>query len=949
MAIHYFQQYETTLWDSDSVLPSPFRPSAMVLIGAWNDVTDMVTFSVGLIFYNTSSSRQTYRDSLSVHQLLTEGPDVVVAESIAGLSYEWMQIPFNGATNQTDHSHALGRSWSTATDLNDHFFRTNGWLSDSSVVARATTMTRAAFNRIPEFALTYSANYRRDGSGSGRDRELFSMQPPPRATRPAPTRQRLGRLNFPAIQAPPPPPPTPVRQSLGRLNFPARHEKQRLGRLSFQKLSQRQRLGRLNFPARNERQDLGRLSFPEIKGGRQNLGRLNFPARNERQLLGRLSFPSLALGPLDTPANLRSLIATVGTIIMQWNPVNGASGYELQWGKVGGSLSSSASIGTSQIFRNLEADTEYRFRVQARASGRESSAYSDWVVVSTQGNERQTLGRLDFPALATRQRLGRLDFPGLERQRQRLGRLDFPGRQLLGRLNFPGLDYSVLWEMRRYDSSEWININEHIATPGTHREGRDPETLGGGSPISQPSSMSVGLHGIEPEPGDWLRCTYGAPSTLRFLGALADIQPEDEFGVQQTEWYGPMWGMTADHGSGGVLQLDRTLQQIMDDFTRTTDVPNRILGTLKVRDGDGKLVDATFNRVIRLGVEGLHDVEQMSGGFAYDLTDGNVVLELPSVREDMEVVRTTDEPAAKVVRHSNAFGVVNHVDVILRHQTPIEADPDVTFYHRTFQIPVGSLAIPIVGEESEERITLNQDDLFVSPAVVPQIAPQVQFYAEGENIGAPVGVGDSSRTASITVGGRTIIYTVRVKDLVAEVRGSLIIIDFKYMAFAVTPDAQVVESDILVGGTVRVSAIHQLFRETRDFPFPVDDATSKRRYKRRSYPPIVVGSRAISPLAKDYVVTPTTAKELVDLGRKVIRGHQVKPSYETVTDDLTEISERRISDRETIPFTDKNGVTTIIDGHVEAYENTVSNNPVQRFWITPREFAIGLPNILGEA
>ena len=482
------------------------------------------------------------------------------------------------------------------------------------------------------------------------------------------------------------------------------------------------------------------------------------------------------------------------------------------------------------------------------------------------------------------------------------------------------------WELLRYNQLAWTNINQHIATVGIHREGRDPASLGGGSPIGGISSMSVGLVGISVNPGDQLRCSYGDPQRLRFRGGMLSSQAAD-FGFQ-TEWLGGLWALTADLDPNSILHVGRTPAQILADIARVAEVNTKTLGKL----------DTRFTRVVPYGIDGLETLEEMAGAFARDDVDLNVVLEFPSYRQDMAVKRKVT-PEAKVVRHLNAFGVINHVDVIYRLFFPT-ADGEVT---QAIAIPDGTLSVPTVASSERERITIPTDLLFDASATATLA---LQFSFDGNKIGDAVEEKPSTRTAIIRESGQVLTVTVNVSNFNVELRGDVIIIDFDYTASANARGVGLINANIDVGGTVTVTNPRGLTRDSFDYHYPVEDASSKRQYRRRTYPnPVIVG-RLLTGHPDQFVPGPIVVGNLVNLGRQIIRGKQAKPVYETVTPDIDLISNREISDREVFPYYDEDEVKHDIDGHLEAYENQIGSPFVQRTWHVPREFAIGVPHAI---
>lgn len=94
--------------------------------------------------------------------------------------------------------------------------------------------------------------------------------------------------------------------------------------------------------------------------------------------------PSGTIGALVPPDNLRATVVSTNTIIMRWDPVTDARAYNIHWGKVGGGLSSAATgATTAHIFRSLEHDTEYLFRIQVTLNDGRTSAFSEDVIVRT--------------------------------------------------------------------------------------------------------------------------------------------------------------------------------------------------------------------------------------------------------------------------------------------------------------------------------------------------------------------------------------------------------------------------------------------------------------------------------------------------------------------------------------------------------------------------------------
>lgn len=415
MAIHYAQTVVTQLWNSNSVLPSPFRPRAMYVLTAYNDATDRVNYLVGMVVQNTASSRRTYSDYLQVHRLLDEGPWVRADASIAANGYDFVVIPHTGAASQLDFPHTLRSQWTSSDDFGPGTaaagsIHSSGWMNNATFRDRSTQVTRAQWNAFTNFAIEYSLNRRQGGSTSTRGRTLFNTNAPHTIGRPAPpppvvtaTWHDIYRLGSNlAAPAPPQPPPAVVDNGLGSLKvtaLSATTARATWTRPALTDVDSRGRAESLShiqgaiYRIDTDPEQLVNNLLLRYNSARDTLSPLDMsslvPGATYRIILtpwyrGRFSSPGTTRSadwtqpaapvPL-TPAN-RALRATPTNLTYSWDAVEGAD-YQVQWRLGFGSRTTISGItGTSTTFApaGIRAGQVYRARVRARVLG----TWSGW-------------------------------------------------------------------------------------------------------------------------------------------------------------------------------------------------------------------------------------------------------------------------------------------------------------------------------------------------------------------------------------------------------------------------------------------------------------------------------------------------------------------------------------------------------------------------------------------
>ena len=496
------------------------------------------------------------------------------------------------------------------------------------------------------------------------------------------------------------------------------------------------------------------------------------------------------------------------------------------------------------------------------------------------------------------------------------------------------------WEYRPYNTEDWIDITD-IARQGVFRRGRNPSTLGGGSPRTRAGSVDVALSGIFPKPGDQLRLYYGLGfPRLRFWGTLASVDTDVRNRVL-TSWRGAAWALTADTDISDPLLIDVTCAGILALFGRIYDVETTTLGTL----------DTQFTRQMPLGSTGMLTLEELSGGFTrelYSLSEGpRVALEFPSYRNDAPVARRLSDqvlmPGERSIPrpryHENAFGVINHLNLGYNRHTPINQEEGITSYDYTIRIPRSSIILgsPTIGKTVLTEVV---EEIIVFPRDVG-ITFELEFSYQGTTI------------ATVTQllgggGGPTTIDGVTVTILITEVRlflnGGLLLIDFKYSAVSRDADFNPVDIAIdLSGGVTITGSPRQLLRQTRSFSYQVDDPVSIQRYKRRSLRPrpIIADARILAS-SPNYRPNSREEEMLVRSAREILANrHGPVPIVETEIGDLLLIDEQEISDREHLRLADVEG-----DYHIESLETRIGYPWLQRAWLAPRELAIGRPQII---
>lgn len=479
-------------------------------------------------------------------------------------------------------------------------------------------------------------------------------------------------------------------------------------------------------------------------------------------------------------------------------------------------------------------------------------------------------------------------------------------------------------EFRKYGEILWRDATPQLANEGKITQGREFSTLGGGNPRSSPLSLRANFTEPAPEPGD--ECRVIIKERVHFQGHLTEIH-EIQTGIHSTTWLGPMWGITSDHRTTDPrLYIQNTPDEILASMGRIHRTPVYSGRTLR-----------RYTREIPWGADGLDTLEELTGGVVYD-TPQFVNLEYPQERMGLPVIRKLTDIQNKAAdefeiptprKHENAFGVLNHVEVVLRVRQPKEGAPRV----KDIRIPRRSISIPR-HSNTEVEFDIPNQDIFVHPDTPLIYSWDVNFIVVGTDnneytllnlvgsFGPSVNNGRSgiNTVTAQNQAGDKFSLTISVNEFNVTARGNIVTVSFNYSAI-VDPIRRVFfTDDIEVSGTLKIVSAIPLEQVVTDFTKDVTIESSIDRYKLRSRGSPIILTVLERTLTVPPVITDAAEDELVRVGLNYLNRHREPiPVYEVVTPDIRIIDSRGISHREHLRL--KNG--TDGDFFVERIETQI--------------------------
>lgn len=497
-------------------------------------------------------------------------------------------------------------------------------------------------------------------------------------------------------------------------------------------------------------------------------------------------------------------------------------------------------------------------------------------------------------------------------------------------------------EFRPYGETLWRDATPRLASAGKISQGREFSTLGGGNPKSSPMKFAGNFIGPAPKPGD--ECRVFLDDVVKFQGALADVH-EISRNMFSTTWLGPMWGITSDQRDASPrLYIQQTPGEILESVGRIHRTP-----TL------APISNVRYTREIPWGAGALDTLEELSGGVIYD-TPQIVYLEFPQERKALPAIRKLTDIQLKAAdefeipiprKHENAFGVINHVQVIARVRQP-RADATRV---KDIRIPRQLISIPRNSNTSVE-FDVQDPSLFVHPDTPLIYSWDIDFDIADVtgtrhtilnlvgSFGPSVNTG-SSAIATVTTaspGGNVFSLTLSVNKFRVVARGNALTVSFDYSAIVEPLRRLFYDLDIEVSGTIKIVSAIPLEQNVTDFSRDVIIESSVDRYKLRSRGiPII-----LTILSRDNTHPPTLSNEADDilarLGRRYLDRHKEPiPVYEVVTNDERIILSRGMSHREHLRLQDG----TDGDFFVERIETQLSPL-LQTAWLVDEAHAIGV-------
>ena len=457
-------------------------------------------------------------------------------------------------------------------------------------------------------------------------------------------------------------------------------------------------------------------------------------------------------------------------------------------------------------------------------------------------------------------------------------------------------------EVKEYETVAWVDVVDRIGATSKLTEGRVINKLGGELPTSQAASLTVTYTNVDNyfttgmgkrliSAGSQIRLRWGPGQaiTTRFIGTVA-LHERLYDGVESIKctYYGELYRITA--GSAGQkerLFIAKPPTTMFSDWAAANGISQSRIGA--------DLDSTPYSVIIRPGVQGLADIQDVTGGFIRDTTAGGVYLELPPSRAAKVVSRgytdmvpVTGEVAVPKPRNrEQAFGVINSVEAQLRVFAPKAATAETTIFNLTGTFPV------LVGFNDTECLEFDTGGLVGDLAML-----SFSYTLSYGGAQSPPQTG-ADFTWNPAIAGENLTVIIQHASVIHD--GTSISFCFTH---AGSNDAESVDVDIIISITLNNPhslAFETLTRSAFDF-----DARSQKRYGTRPRTqPVTFGAYRATPLPADFTIS-AAARAALELAAKRELEQFAKPVqvYAIDHDFSRDILARRISDKEHLRLSD---------------------------------------------